>query len=134
MRLLAEGGYQPFHLHSTEWIWLVFAAACGLVAIVTGFVLMRGVLASDQGTPQHDRDRQGHPGGRPGLPDPAVQGHRHHRDPPGRPGVRHRQPGDPNPARRFQAHRPRPSACRACSGPWPSCSGPPCPDWPATSA
>jgi K(+)-stimulated pyrophosphate-energized sodium pump len=51
MRVLAEGGYQPFHLHSTEWIWLVFAAACGLTAIATGFVLMRGVLASDQGTP-----------------------------------------------------------------------------------
>ena len=52
MGLLAEGGYQPFHLHDTEWIWLVFAAACGVVAIITGFVLMRGVLASDQGTPK----------------------------------------------------------------------------------
>jgi K(+)-stimulated pyrophosphate-energized sodium pump len=51
MRLLAEGGYQPFHLHSTEWIWLVFAAVCGLIAIGAGFVLMRSVLASDQGTP-----------------------------------------------------------------------------------
>jgi K(+)-stimulated pyrophosphate-energized sodium pump len=51
MHLLAEGGYQSFHLHSTEWIWLVFAAACGLLAIATGFVLVRGVLASDQGTP-----------------------------------------------------------------------------------
>jgi K(+)-stimulated pyrophosphate-energized sodium pump len=51
MRLLAEGGYQPFHLHSTEWIWLIFAAACGLIAIATGFILMRGVLAADQGTP-----------------------------------------------------------------------------------
>ncbi len=51
MRIIAEGGYQPFHLHSTEWVWLVFAAACALVAIATGFILMRGVLASDQGTP-----------------------------------------------------------------------------------
>src|SRR5262249_1789344 len=51
MRLVAEGGYQPFHLHSTEWIWLVFAAVCGLIAIAAGFVLMRSVLASDQGTP-----------------------------------------------------------------------------------
>jgi K(+)-stimulated pyrophosphate-energized sodium pump len=51
MRLVAEGGYQPFHLHSTEWIWLVFAAACGLIAIAAGFVLMRNVLACDQGTP-----------------------------------------------------------------------------------
>ncbi len=51
MRLVAEGGYQPFHLHATEWGWLIFAAACGLIAIATGFYLMRGVLASDQGTP-----------------------------------------------------------------------------------
>jgi K(+)-stimulated pyrophosphate-energized sodium pump len=51
MRFVAEGGYQPFHLHSTEWAWLVFAAACGLIAIGTGLVLMRGMLASDQGTP-----------------------------------------------------------------------------------
>jgi K(+)-stimulated pyrophosphate-energized sodium pump len=52
MRLVAEGGYQPFHLHSTEWAWLIFAAVCGLIAIATGFILMRGVLASDQGTPR----------------------------------------------------------------------------------
>ncbi len=51
MAILAEGGYQPFHLSSTEWIWLVFAAVCGLVAIATGFILMRSVLAADQGTP-----------------------------------------------------------------------------------
>jgi K(+)-stimulated pyrophosphate-energized sodium pump len=51
MRILAEGGYQPFHLSSAEWVWLVFAAVCGLVAIATGFYLMRGVLAADQGTP-----------------------------------------------------------------------------------
>ncbi len=49
--ILAEGGYQPFHLSSTEWVWLVFAAVCALAAIATGFILMRGVLASDQGTP-----------------------------------------------------------------------------------
>jgi K(+)-stimulated pyrophosphate-energized sodium pump len=51
MRILAEGGYQPFHLHSSEWAWLIFAAACGLIAIATGFVLVRNVLAADQGTP-----------------------------------------------------------------------------------
>jgi len=51
MRFVAEGGYQPFHLHATEWGWLIFAATCGLIAIATGFILMRGVLASDQGTP-----------------------------------------------------------------------------------
>jgi len=51
MRLVADGGYQPFTLHSTEWAWLTFAAVCGLVAIGTGFVLMRSMLATDQGTP-----------------------------------------------------------------------------------
>ncbi len=51
MGLLAEGGYQQFHLHSSEWGWLIFAAACGLIAIITGFILMRKVLAADQGTP-----------------------------------------------------------------------------------
>jgi K(+)-stimulated pyrophosphate-energized sodium pump len=49
--ILAEGGYQPFHLSSTEWVWLIFAALCALAAIATGFILMRSVLASDQGTP-----------------------------------------------------------------------------------
>ncbi len=51
MRFIAEGGYQPFHLHSTEWAWLIFAAACALISIVTGFVLLRQMLATDQGTP-----------------------------------------------------------------------------------
>ena len=51
MRFIAEGGYQPFHLHSAEWAWLIFAAACGLISIVTGIVLVRSMLASDQGTP-----------------------------------------------------------------------------------
>jgi K(+)-stimulated pyrophosphate-energized sodium pump len=51
MRFVAEGGYQPFQLHSTEWAWLAFAAACGVIAILTGVVLMRNMLRSDQGTP-----------------------------------------------------------------------------------
>jgi K(+)-stimulated pyrophosphate-energized sodium pump len=51
MRLIAEGGYQPFHLHSAEWAWLIFAAACAVVSIITGFLLMRNMLAADQGTP-----------------------------------------------------------------------------------
>ncbi len=51
MRLLSEGGYQAFHLHTTEWAWLIFAAACGVIAIITGVLLLRGVLAADQGTP-----------------------------------------------------------------------------------
>jgi K(+)-stimulated pyrophosphate-energized sodium pump len=51
MRILAEGGYQSFHLHSSEWGWLIFAAVCGVVAIITGYILLRSVLATDQGTP-----------------------------------------------------------------------------------
>jgi K(+)-stimulated pyrophosphate-energized sodium pump len=51
MRFVAEGGYQPFQLHNTEWAWLIFAAACGVIAIVTGVYLMREMLESDQGTP-----------------------------------------------------------------------------------
>ena len=51
MRFVAEGGYQPFHLHSTEWGWLIFAAACGLIAIVTGVLLMQNMLKADPGTP-----------------------------------------------------------------------------------
>jgi K(+)-stimulated pyrophosphate-energized sodium pump len=51
MRPLATGGYQAFQLHGAEWGWLAFAAACAVVAIVTGFVLMRSMLAADQGTP-----------------------------------------------------------------------------------
>jgi K(+)-stimulated pyrophosphate-energized sodium pump len=51
MRFVAEGGYQPFHLHTTDWAWLFFAAACGVIAIITGFFLMRNMLRSDQGTP-----------------------------------------------------------------------------------
>ncbi|HET6963764.1 MAG TPA: sodium-translocating pyrophosphatase [Acidimicrobiales bacterium] len=51
MHLVTEGGYQPFHLHNWEWAWLIFAAACGLIAIVTGVFLMQNMLKSEQGTP-----------------------------------------------------------------------------------
>ncbi|MGH9120921.1 MAG: sodium/proton-translocating pyrophosphatase, partial [Acidimicrobiales bacterium] len=51
MRVLADAGYQAFHLSSTEWIWLTFSAACAIVAIITGVVLMREMLANDEGTP-----------------------------------------------------------------------------------
>ena len=46
-----SGGYQAFTLRSTEWAWLVFALACAVVSIGTAFVLMRKVLAADEGTP-----------------------------------------------------------------------------------
>ncbi len=57
------------------------------------------------GDPHDDRDRQGHPRGRPGLPDPPIQGHRDNRPASGRPGGRHREQGHPDPPRRQQAHR-----------------------------
>ncbi|MEX2268056.1 MAG: sodium/proton-translocating pyrophosphatase, partial [Acidimicrobiia bacterium] len=50
--LASEGGYQQFHLGDTEWAFLVFSAVTALLAIVVGLVLVRGVLAADQGTPK----------------------------------------------------------------------------------
>ncbi len=50
--LAAEGGYQEFELGSMEMFWLFFAIASALIAIAMGFVLMKGVLAADQGTPK----------------------------------------------------------------------------------
>src|SRR5580704_7656031 len=47
----ASGGYQAFHLRTVEWVWLFFALACALVSIATALVLMRSVLAADEGTP-----------------------------------------------------------------------------------
>jgi K(+)-stimulated pyrophosphate-energized sodium pump len=49
--LAAEGGYQAFHLGSSEWFWLIFSGATAVLAVATGFFLMRGVLASPTGTP-----------------------------------------------------------------------------------
>ena len=48
--LASTGGYQAFTLGGTERIWLLFALAAGLVAIIVAVYLMRGVLAADQGT------------------------------------------------------------------------------------
>ncbi len=48
--LAAEGGYQEFTLGTTEWIWLVFALATSLLAILVGLLLARGVRRADQGT------------------------------------------------------------------------------------
>ncbi|MDL1951926.1 sodium-translocating pyrophosphatase, partial [Acidobacteria bacterium ACD] len=50
--LAAEGGWQEFELGGAEWFWLVFSALTALVAIGVGFLLVRGVLAADQGTPK----------------------------------------------------------------------------------
>ena len=48
--LLAEGGYQIFTLDNSEKVWLYFALLCAVASIVTALLLVRGVLAADQGT------------------------------------------------------------------------------------
>ena len=48
--LAAEGGYQAFTLSGSEWGWLIFAAVVAVVALLLGVVMMRGVLAEEQGT------------------------------------------------------------------------------------
>jgi len=48
----AEGGWQEFTLAGGEWFVLIGSALTALLAIAVGFVLMRGVLAADQGTPK----------------------------------------------------------------------------------
>ena len=48
----AEGGYQEFHLAGGEWAILWLSVAAALLAIAVGFVLMKSVLAEDQGTPK----------------------------------------------------------------------------------
>ncbi|HUP72333.1 MAG TPA: sodium-translocating pyrophosphatase, partial [Acidimicrobiales bacterium] len=50
--LAAEGGYQEFHLRGGEWLILWLSAASALLAIAVGFVLMKSVLAEDEGTPK----------------------------------------------------------------------------------
>ncbi len=50
--LAAEGGYQAFTLGGAEWFWLIFSVVTALMAIAVGFLLMKGVLASDAGTPK----------------------------------------------------------------------------------
>jgi K(+)-stimulated pyrophosphate-energized sodium pump len=48
----AEGGWQEFTLAGGEWFVLIGAALTALLALGVGFLLMRGVLAADQGTPK----------------------------------------------------------------------------------
>ncbi|MBX7160107.1 MAG: sodium-translocating pyrophosphatase, partial [Acidimicrobiia bacterium] len=50
--MAAEGGYQVFELTSTEWFWLIFSAATAVLALIVGLILMRSVLAADEGTPK----------------------------------------------------------------------------------
>ena len=49
--LLAAGnGYQAFALSGAEKAWLIFALGAAVLSLLTGVVLMKGVLAADQGT------------------------------------------------------------------------------------
>jgi K(+)-stimulated pyrophosphate-energized sodium pump len=48
--LAAEGGYQSFLLSGAEKGWLVFALAAAILSIIVGLILMRSVIAADQGT------------------------------------------------------------------------------------
>src|SRR5689334_6585830 len=50
--LAAEGGYQTFTMNGGEWAILIASAVTALLAILVGFILMRGVLAQDEGTPK----------------------------------------------------------------------------------
>jgi K(+)-stimulated pyrophosphate-energized sodium pump len=50
--LAAEGGYQQFVLNGGEWAILAFSVIAALLAIGVGFILMKDVLAADQGTPK----------------------------------------------------------------------------------
>lgn len=50
MFLASEAGYQAFRLQGGEWFWLLFSAGSALIAILVGFILVRGVLAADTGT------------------------------------------------------------------------------------
>ena len=49
VNLVGEGGYQAFTLNSTDRLWLYITLAAGVVGIVSGLILARGVLAADQG-------------------------------------------------------------------------------------
>src|SRR3954447_19761687 len=50
--LAAEGGYQIFTLHGGEWAILIASALTAILALIVGLVLMRDVLAQDEGTPK----------------------------------------------------------------------------------
>ena len=62
----SEGGYQN-QLSSNDKLILWGVIACGVIGILTAVVLIRGVLAADEGSGQDARDRQGDPGGRGGF-------------------------------------------------------------------
>jgi len=50
--LAAEGGYQEFQLRGGEFAILAFSGISAVVALAVGVLLMKDVLAADQGTPK----------------------------------------------------------------------------------
>ena len=50
--LAAEGGYQDFVLRGGEFAILAISGLSALLALAVGFILMKEVLAEDQGTPK----------------------------------------------------------------------------------
>jgi len=52
MLLASEGGYQDFTLGGGEFVVLALSGVSALLAIAVGFILVRGTLAADQGTPK----------------------------------------------------------------------------------
>ncbi len=52
MFLASEGGYQVFELKGGEFAVLALSGAAALLAIAVGFILVKGTLAADQGTPK----------------------------------------------------------------------------------
>jgi len=50
--LAAEGGYQEFVLNGGEFAILALSGISALLALAVGFILMKDVLAQDQGTPK----------------------------------------------------------------------------------
>ncbi len=50
--LAAEGGWQSFELKGGEWAVLYMSVAAALLALLVGFILVRKVLAEDEGSPK----------------------------------------------------------------------------------
>ena len=50
--LAAEGGWQSFELKGGEWAVLYLSIAAALLALLVGFILVRKVLAEDEGSPK----------------------------------------------------------------------------------
>ena len=50
--LAAEGGWQTFELKGGEWAVLYLSIAAALLALLVGFILVRKVLAEDEGSPK----------------------------------------------------------------------------------